>query len=128
MIEKKAVYHCPTCGNIVESLWNGKPDIHCCGKPMNKLEENSVDAATEKHVPVIERDGQKVTVKVGEVAHPMTPEHYILFIELIYGNTVLRQDLVEGDTVAEATFLVDESITDLKARSYCNLHGFWASK
>ena len=128
MIEKKALYYCKRCGNVVESLWNGQPDIHCCGTVMEKLEENSVDAATEKHVPVIVRESQKVVVKVGEVAHPMTAEHYILFVELVYGNTVLRHDFVEGDTVAEATFLVDESVQELQARAYCNLHGFWVSK
>ena len=128
MAEKMDVYKCGLCGNIVEVLHGGAGELVCCGKPMDKLEENSVDAATEKHIPVIVRDGQKVTVKVGEVAHPMTPEHYILFVELVYGNTVLRHDFVEGDTVAEATFLVDESVTDLKARAFCNLHAFWASK
>lgn len=125
-IEKKSVYKCEICGNIVESLWNGTPNVDCCGKPMQKLEENSVDAAVEKHVPVITRDGNKVTVKVGEVAHPMTPEHYILFIEVVAGNKIYRQDLIEGDTVAEATFLIEEK--DIYARAYCNLHGFWRSK
>lgn len=128
MIEKKAVYRCEKCGNLVESLWNGKPDLSCCGQPMIKLNPNTTDAATEKHVPVIERDGNKVTVKVGEVAHPMTPEHYILFVELLAGDKVYRHDFKEGDTVAEATFLVDESVIDLVAREYCNKHGFWASK
>ena len=128
MIEKGQVYVCDHCGNVVESLWNGKPSIQCCGEDMRKLEPNTKDAAVEKHVPVIERNGNKVTVKVGEVPHPMTPEHYILFIELIAGNKTYRHDFKEGDTVAEATFLVDESVTDLVAREFCNLHGFWATK
>lgn len=128
MIEKKAVYKCEQCGNLVESLWDGEPDISCCGEPMKKLDPNTVDAAKEKHVPVITRDGTKVTVKVGEVAHPMTPEHYILFVELIAGDDVYRHDFKSGDEAAEATFLVDESVTDLTAREFCNKHGFWASK
>ena len=128
MIEKGSVYFCEHCGNVVESLWDGKPSVQCCGEDMKKLEPNTKDAAVEKHVPVIERDGNKVTVKVGEVPHPMTPEHYILFVELIAGNKTYRHDFKEGDTVAEATFLVDESVTDLVAREYCNLHGFWATK
>jgi superoxide reductase len=126
MVEKKAVYHCKECGNIVESLWNGKPAISCCGNEMEKLEANTVDAAKEKHVPVIERDGNTVTVKVGDVAHPMTAEHYILFIEVLAGDKVYRHDLKKGDEAAIATFTVEE--TDITARSYCNLHGFWASK
>ena len=128
MLEKKMVYRCPHCGNIVEGLWNGTPAVQCCGSNMEKLEANTTDAATEKHVPVIEKDGNKVTVKVGEVAHPMAGDHYILFIELLVGNKVYRQDLVEGDSDALATFLIEESDTDLVARAYCNKHGFWASK
>ena len=126
MLEKKAVYKCDVCGNVVEGLWNGKPGIICCAKPMTKLEPNTVDAAVEKHVPVIVREGNNVTVKVGEVAHPMTKEHYILFVEVLAGDKVYRHDFKEGDEVAEATFLIEEQ--DLTARAYCNLHGFWSSK
>lgn len=125
-VEKKAIYKCETCGTVVESLWNGKPPVECCGKTMDKLEANVEDAAVEKHVPVIERDGNKVIVKVGEVAHPMAPDHYILFIEVVAGNKVYRQDLVEGDTVAEAVFTIEEQ--DIYARAYCNKHGLWTSK
>jgi superoxide reductase len=127
MIQKKSVYKCATCGAIVESLWNGDQAVSCCGKEMTALVANTTDAAKEKHVPVIERNGTKVTVKVGSVPHPMTKEHYILFIELIAGNKVLRQDLVEGDTVAQAEFLVEENVP-LIAREYCNLHGLWSTK
>lgn len=128
MINKKSIYKCDVCGNIVESLWNGKPSISCCGQPMSELSMNTTDAAVEKHVPVIIREGKKVTVKVGEVAHPMTPEHYILFVELISGNTVLRQDFVEGDTAAEAVFFIDDENAPLQAREFCNKHGFWGTK
>jgi superoxide reductase len=126
MIEKKQVYKCSVCGNIVESLWDGEPEIVCCGKPMSKLIANTVDAAKEKHVPVIVRNGNKVTVKVGSVPHPMEPKHYILFVEVLAGSKVYRHDFKPGDKVAEATFLIEE--TDLVAREYCNLHGLWASK
>ncbi len=125
-MEKKAVYKCDRCGNVVESLWDGIPTINCCDQPMTKLEANTVDAAVEKHVPVITREGNQVTVTVGEVAHPMTKEHYILFVEVVAGDKVLRQDFKEGDEVASATFLVEEQ--DVVARAYCNLHGFWQSK
>lgn len=125
MIEKKQVYKCTVCGNIVESLWNGKPDLSCCGKPMVKMVANTVDASKEKHVPVVSREGNRVTVKVGSAPHPMTPEHYILFIEVVAGDKVYRHDLKEGSTVAEATFMIEEK--EMEARAYCNLHGFWSS-
>ena len=125
MLEKKAVYKCELCGNIVESLWDGKPSIVCCNKNMVKLEANTVDAATEKHVPVIVREGNKVTVNVGEVDHPMTSEHYIVFVEVVAENKVYRQDFTVEDQKAQATFIIEE--TDVTARAYCNLHGFWSS-
>ena len=128
MINKKSIYKCDVCGNIVESLWNGKPSISCCGKPMQELVADTVDASIEKHVPVIVKEGNKVTVKVGEVPHPMTKEHYILFVELLAGDKVLRLDFKEGDTVAEAVFMVEDTSASLTAREYCNLHGLWASK
>ncbi len=126
MTKKKSVYKCDICGNVVESLWEGGADLVCCGKEMKELVANTVDAATEKHVPVIERQGNKVTVKVGEVAHPMTGEHYILFVELIAGDKVLRHDFKVGDTAAEAVFMVEEGV-EVKAREFCNLHGLWAT-
>lgn len=124
-MKKKDVLYCEECSNIVESLWDGMPKIKCCGQAMKKLVPNTVDAAQEKHVPVIERDGNVVTVKVGEVAHPMTSDHYILFIEVVAGNKVYRHDFSEGDSIAETSFLIEEK--DIIARAFCNLHGFWQS-
>jgi superoxide reductase len=128
MIEKKQIYKCDQCGNIIESLWNGKTDLHCCGQVMKKLVANTVDAAKEKHVPVMVRNGNQVTVKVGSAPHPMTPEHYILFVELLQGQQVYRHDFKEGDTVAEATFCIIDNGQPLVAREYCNLHGLWEGK
>ena len=128
MLRKKNIYKCEVCGNIIESLWNGKPPVFCCGKPMAELVADTVDAAKEKHVPVIIKDGNKVTVKVGEIPHPMTKEHYILFVELLVGDKVLRHDFKEGDAVAEAVFMVEDAGAPLSAREFCNLHGLWASK
>ncbi|MFP4164552.1 MAG: desulfoferrodoxin family protein [Chitinispirillaceae bacterium] len=127
MIKKKSVYKCPGCGAVVESLWNGDETLSCCGKELVELTPNTVDAAVEKHVPVIEREGKKVTVKVGSAAHPMTPDHYILFVELLAGDKVLRHDFKEGDSAAEAVFYVEEGV-DLVAREFCNKHGFWSTK
>jgi superoxide reductase len=126
MIEKKVVYKCEKCGNIVESLWSGEPDISCCGVPMKKLIANTTDGAKEKHVPVVERNGNTVTVKVGSAAHPMLPNHYILFVEVLSGDKVYRHDFKETDTVAEAVFTIEGEITEV--REFCNLHGLWASK
>jgi superoxide reductase len=128
MIEKKQIYKCAICGNLVEALWNGTPDLSCCGQVMQKLVPNTVDAAKEKHVPVIVRQGNHVTVKVGSVAHPMAPEHYILFVELLQGAKVYRHDFKEGDTQAEAVFYIEDNGQALSAREFCNLHGLWEGK
>lgn len=125
MLKKKSVYFCNKCKNVVESLWDGDHEIICCGESMVELKPNTVDAAQEKHVPVIERNGNQVTVKVGEVPHPMGADHYILFVEVLAGDKVYRHDFKEGDTIAEATFLIEEQ--EIKARAFCNLHGFWES-
>ena len=122
MLEKKTIYKCKQCGNVIEGLWDGKTSLYCCGEPMDKQDANCSDAAQEKHVPVITRDGAAVTVKVGSVEHPMAEDHYILFIEIMDGQTVYRKDLKPGDS-PEAVFAVaGDSIT---ARAYCNLHGLW---
>ena len=128
MINKKGVYKCQECGAIVESLWNGDETLSCCGKEMKELVANTTDAAKEKHVPVIERNGKRVTVKVGEVPHPMTDQHYILFVELMAGDEVLRHDFKKGDQKAEVTFMIEDENAQLTAREFCNLHGFWANK
>ena len=122
MPKKMEVYKCDVCGNIVEVLFPGSGGLVCCNKPMSLLKENSMDAATEKHVPVVERTDSGIKVKVGEVAHPMEDEHYIAWIEVIAGDQVLRKDLKPG-APPEAEF--DVSGDDIVAREYCTLHGQW---
>ncbi|CAB1262159.1 Desulfoferrodoxin [Clostridiaceae bacterium BL-3] len=122
MIEVKQVYKCEVCGNIVEVLYKGGGTLVCCGKPMKLIEENTVDAALEKHIPVIEEIDGGVKVKVGSVEHPMTPEHYIQWIEVHTENKIYRKYLKPGEK-PEATFKLDEKV--VMAREYCNLHGLW---
>ena len=122
MAEKLEIYKCELCGNIVEVLHGGAGELVCCGQPMKQFKENTVDAAKEKHVPVIEKGPDGITVKVGSVAHPMEAEHYIEWIELIADGKVYRQFLNPGDT-PEATFKVNAD--QVTAREYCNLHGLW---
>ena len=93
MTNRKEVYRCTVCGNIVEVLHAGAGELVCCGQPMKLLKENSVDAATEKHVPVIEKIDGGYKVTVGSVEHPMLDNHYIEWIELVAGDTTLRRYL-----------------------------------
>lgn len=122
MAKRLEVYKCDSCGNIIEVLHGGAGELVCCGKPMNLLAENTVDAAKEKHVPVIEKTPDGVKVKVGSVAHPMEAKHYIEWIEIIADGKSYRQFLNPGEA-PEAMFTVDNK--DVTAREYCNLHGHW---
>jgi len=122
MAERYEVYKCETCGNIVEVLHGGAGELVCCGSPMKLFKENTVDAAKEKHVPVIEKVDGGVKVKVGDVAHPMEEKHYIEWIEILADGEIYRKYLNFGDT-PEAVFNV--SASQVTAREYCNLHGLW---
>jgi len=116
------VYKCEVCGNIVEVLHDGKGELVCCGEPMKLYKENTVDAAKEKHVPVIEKTVGGFKVKVGSVTHPMEEKHYIEWIELIADGVAYRKFLKPGDA-PEAEFCMNAR--QITAREYCNLHGLW---
>ena len=122
MTERLQVYKCEVCGNIVEVLHEGKGELVCCKQPMKLFVENTVDAAKEKHVPVVEKTADGVKVKVGSVDHPMEEKHYIEWIEIIADGKAYRQFLNPGQ-VPEATFNI--SAEQVTAREYCNLHGLW---
>lgn len=122
MTELNRVYKCNVCGNIVEMVHAGAGELVCCGQPMELQKENTVDAAKEKHVPVVEKTEKGFKVKVGEVAHPMTEEHYIEWIEILADGKVYRKFLKSGDQ-PEAEFSIE--VGNITAREYCNLHGLW---
>ena len=122
MTVQKQVYRCNICGNIVEVLHTGKGELVCCGQPMKLFKENTVDAAKEKHVPVVEKTADGFKVKVGDVAHPMEEKHYIQWIELVADGKAYRQFLEPG-AAPEAVFKIDAA--QVTAREYCNLHGLW---
>ena len=122
MAERLEVYKCELCGNIVEVLHGAQGELVCCGEPMKKMVENTVDAAKEKHVPVVEKTADGWLVKVGSVAHPMEEKHYIEWIELMADGKAYRQFLEPGQA-PEALFKVDAD--QVTAREYCNLHGLW---
>ena len=114
-------YRCDHCGNIVTFVHSAGVPVMCCGQKMTELVPGTVDAAVEKHVPVVEVNGTRVEVKVGSVAHPMLPEHYIQIIAAVSGNKVTFQLPKPGD---EPVLKVGSS-EPVTAYEYCNLHGFW---
>ena len=122
MAQRFEVYKCEACGNIIELLDGGPGELVCCGKPMDLMTENTVDAAKEKHVPVLEKADGKIKVKVGQVAHPMEDKHYIEWIEVITGEKICRKFLKPGQAPEAAFNITGEKIT---VRAYCNIHGHW---
>jgi len=122
MAEPLEIYKCNVCGNIVEVLHGGAGELVCCGEPMERLKENTVDAAKEKHVPVIEKTATGFKVKVGSVPHPMKPEHFIEWIELVADGAAYRKFLAPGGA-PEAEFCL--AAQKVSAREHCNLHGLW---
>jgi superoxide reductase len=107
---------------MVEVLHGGDGELVCCGQPMDKLTENTTDAAQEKHVPVIEKIDGGYTVSVGSVLHPMAEDHYIEWIELLADGKAYRQFLEPGGEPI-ATFNVEAA--SVSAREHCNKHGLW---
>lgn len=118
------VYKCSVCGNIVEVLHVGGGVLVCCGQEMILQQENTTDGAVEKHVPVVERDGNKVKVKIGEAPHPMEEKHYIEWIEVLAGDISYKKFLHPGEA-PEAEFDLPDGAGEITAREYCNLHGLW---
>ena len=122
MTEKLQIYQCAICGNMVEFIHTGAGTLVCCNQPMNLLTENTTDAATEKHVPVIEKIDGGYKVTVGSVEHPMEEKHFIEWIELVADGKAYRQFLNPGDKPV-ATFSVDAD--SVFARVWCYLLGLW---
>jgi len=122
MTELLQIYKCDKCGNIVEIVHGEGANPVCCGEPMQLCEEQTADAATEKHVPVVEKVDGGFKVTVGSVPHPMEEQHYIEWIELIADGKAYREFLQPG-AAPDAVFHIDaEQVT---AREYCNVHGLW---
>lgn len=124
MPDRNDVYKCSDCPVMIEVI--GACDCDCtlqCGdSALELVEANTVDAATEKHVPVIEKIDWGYKVKVGSVPHPMTPEHLIEWIELIAGNRVYKIFLTPDDQPEADFYICADSLT---VREHCNLHGLW---
>lgn len=119
-------YQCPRCGNIVIKAHDGGGALQCCGGDMVEMVANTTDAAQEKHVPAITRDGDKVSVQVGSVAHPMADDHFIEFIYLVSGTYTASRHLHPGDE-PKAEFVVPAG-DPVTVYEFCNKHGLWSAE
>lgn len=119
---------CKVCGKIVALVNDcSSCPTKCCGEAMEEMVPNTQDGAHEKHIPVVSVEGNIVTVKVGEVDHPMMDAHYIMWIALETNMGNQRKVLKPGDApVAQFALLPGEKV--VRALEYCNLHGLYATK
>ncbi len=117
-------YYCPICGNLVEMINSSGNKLICCGQEMKKLKAKTADEGLEKHVPVFTCEGGKVTVKVGSIAHPMTEEHHIMWIELITNKGIQRK-CIYPKTEATTCFHISDTEKVLAVYEFCSLHGLW---
>jgi superoxide reductase len=125
MAEKNGIYKCEICGNVVSVIEAHQGELVCCGEPMKLLEEKGIEQeGKEKHVPVLEINGNNVIVKVGSIPHPMEDAHFISLIQLIKDNSVLIGKRLKPGDKPEASFCV-ENTENIKARIFCNIHGLW---
>lgn len=126
MTYRLELYRCDTCGNLVEVLLEGDGELVCCGSPMHHLvPKGKLDEGVEKHVPVISKnDCGNTVIRVGSVPHPMSDEHFIMFIQSISNdkNQIRTNFLNPGDIPKMS---LNNEINDLFAREYCNIHGLW---
>lgn len=122
MVENR-FYICEHCGNIVGMVHDGGVSLMCCGQKMKQLEPGTVEASTEKHIPVVTVEGNIVTVKIGSVAHPMAEEHHIAWVYLQTDIGGQRKCLAVGSEPVVTFALTDEKPVAVYA--YCNLHGLW---
>ena len=124
MRENVRFYKCPICGNIIELIEGDNSHIVCCGKQMEELKANTVDAAVEKHIPVYEKIEDEIVVRVGELEHPMEKDHYIMWIAQVSDNQTTRIRLYPEQSTEVRFKYIPESIL----YAYCNKHGLWKSE
>ena len=120
-------YRCEHCGNIIAHIQDSGVRCPCCGEEMKPLLPNTTDAAGEKHVPVVQVNGQTVAVTVGSVEHPMLEAHYIEWILLETKESRQRKTLKPGDKPV-AVFSLTPGDEVVAAYEYCNLHGLWIAE
>jgi superoxide reductase len=117
-------YFCEACGNIVEMIEDSGIELVCCGDYMQELVPNTTDAANEKHVPVIEVNGNTVKVTVGSTIHPMGDDHHIAWI-VLYTEKGCQRKYLDHNGEPVATFELADGDKAVSAYEYCNIHGLW---
>lgn len=120
-------YRCSHCGNIIVKLKDSGAPVSCCGDVMAQLQPGISDGAHEKHVPVVEQNGNQVKVTVGSVEHPMLEAHYIQWI-VLETEDGYQIKYLKPETKPVAEFVLTEDSKVVAVYEYCNLHGLWKAE
>ena len=121
---ERKFYRCEICGNIITHVEDSGVRVVCCGQQMVELEAQTQDATTEKHVPLVKQEGNKVVVHVGSTDHPMTADHYIQWIAIVTeGGFQIK--FLKPEEAPEASFMICDGETVGAVYEYCNIHGLW---
>lgn len=128
MTKENEIYKCEVCGNVISVIYSGGGELVCCEQPMKlQVEKSGIEEGKEKHVPVVEINGNKVKVSVGSVEHPMTQEHYIQLIQILADGKVLAGYKPSPGEKPVVEWELENTDANITARAYCNLHGLWKS-
>lgn len=115
------LYKCMKCNNLIQQIDGSNTNIECCNTKMTKIEANTFEASTEKHIPVYELSNSEIIVTIGEIEHPMEEDHYIMWVMLESNNEVTKINLKPGD-LPKVRF---KYISNSTLYAYCNKHGLW---
>lgn len=126
-MSKTKFYLCEHCKNLIGMVNDASVPVVCCGSKMTALVPNTTEAAGEKHLPIIEKNGNIVTVNIGSVDHPMTEEHSIQWVYIETKNGGQRKNL-EPNEAPNVSFALTEDDEIIAAYAYCNLHGLWKTE
>lgn len=119
-------YKCDSCEKVIVIINETEENTVCSESDFKLIEPQTADMANEKHVPVVEQDGNNVKVYVGSTEHPMLEKHWIQWITLETNQGFHKKSLNPGDK-PEVFFALAEGEKPVAAYEYCNLHGLWAN-
>lgn len=121
---KVQFFICNHCGNLIAMIKDQGVPIKCCGEKMQEIIPGISEGAQEKHVPVYNVNGETVTVSVGEIEHPMTPEHYIEWVCMESENGIQLKKL-KPNTSPQISFSLSKDDKVKAVYAFCNLHSLW---
>lgn len=121
---EKRFFICEHCGNIIVKVRDEGVAVQCCGEKMKEIIPGTSDGAEEKHIPVYDVQNGKVSVTVGEVEHPMAPEHYIEWVCLETEDGLQFKQL-KPNMEPSISFLISEKDKIKAVYAFCNKHSLW---